>query len=305
MKVAIIDLGTNTFNLLIAVTRKNGNYDLVLKTKIPVKLGQGGIDKGIIAPDALKRGMEALKTHKQTIEEYQVKKYRAFATSAIRSTSNGVEFVRTVKKKLGLIIEIIDGKKEAELIFHGVKQISEFKSSYDLIMDIGGGSTEFIIANKNGIAWSKSYKLGVSRLKEIFKPKDKISDDNIIQITNHLDESLQELFDALSKYRCDRLIGSSGSFDSIVEMIAHQFKNEEEMKRPCATIHKMEFKWVYEYLINSTLNDRINTPGLAKMRADMIVISVVFINYLLKKTGIDKVNRSKFALKEGALAQCF
>lgn len=305
MKVAIIDLGTNTFNLLIAVTRKNGNYDLVLKTKIPVKLGQGGIDKGIIAPDALKRGIEALKTHKQTIEEYQVKKYRAFATSAIRSTSNGVEFVRTVKKKLGLIIEIIDGKKEAELIFHGVKQIAEFKSSFDLIMDIGGGSTEFIIANKNGIAWSKSYKLGVSRLKEIFKPKDKISDDNIIQITNHLDESLQELFDALSKYRCDRLIGSSGSFDSIVEMIAHQFKNEEEMMRPCATIHKMEFKWVYEYLINSTLNDRINTPGLAKMRADMIVISVVFINYLLKKTGIDKVNRSKFALKEGALTQCF
>ena len=157
MKTAIIDLGTNTFNLLIV----EGNTTL-FKTKIAVKLGQGGITKGYIAEAPFQRGFEALKKHLQTIEKYQADRTLAFATSAIRSTRNGVDFVVKVKTELGLHIEVIDGNKEAELIYLGVQQALDLGDSNKLIMDIGGGSTEFVICNKKEIFWKQSFQLGAA-----------------------------------------------------------------------------------------------------------------------------------------------
>ena len=125
-KVGIIDLGTNTFNLLIANVNSL-NYKVLHKTKIAVKLGKGGIHKGFIAPEAYQRGLDALKVHKQTLLDYQIQNYYAVATSAIRSSDNGTQFVEDVKQQLGILINIIDGDKEADLIYNGVKQaIDEF-----------------------------------------------------------------------------------------------------------------------------------------------------------------------------------
>ena len=144
MKTAIIDLGTNTFNLLIV----EGDQTL-FKTKIAVKLGEGGITNNFIAEEPYRRGLAALKKHIETIKHYKVERTLAFATSAIRSATNGAVFVKEVKKKLGLNIEVIDGNKEAELIYLGVQQALDLGQENNLIMDIGGGSTEFIICNKN------------------------------------------------------------------------------------------------------------------------------------------------------------
>lgn len=302
MRIAIIDLGTNTFNLLITENSVKGDSKVLFKRKIAVKLGEGGIDKGIIASDAYERGIQALKEHKASLQEYNVEKYKAFATSAIRSTKNGLNFVNDVDQQLGIKIEVIDGDKEAELIYLGVREVLEMNQSYDLIMDIGGGSTEFIIANNEGVVWAKSYQLGVSRLKEILKPSDPIPISEIKQIENYIEKQLKDFFEAISKTPCLRLIGSSGSFDTIVEMIAKRYNDEIRIQQKCAAIHHHELDWTIKYLLESDLNLRLNTPGLIKMRADMIVISAIFINYILKKTGIKSVKRSKFALKEGALS---
>ena len=141
MRVAIIDLGTNTFNLLIC-DKKGESQKTIFKNKIAVKLGEGGIDKGIIDQAPYQRGIKALEDHLNTIKEYDVDKVRAFATSAIRSTKNGADFVSEVFEKLALKIEVIDGDKEAELIYQGVRKAIQFDLDYKLIMDIGGGSTE-------------------------------------------------------------------------------------------------------------------------------------------------------------------
>lgn len=305
MRIAIIDLGTNTFNLLIADKDRDGKFTTVFKTKIPVKLGEGGIDKGIIAPKAYKRGINALKSHINTINEYQVDKHRAFATSAIRSTKNGSDFVKEVYNTLNLKIEVIDGSKEAELIYYGVKQVIPFEEPYSLIIDIGGGSTEFIIANNTGISWAKSYKLGVSRLKEIFKPNDPITQAEVLRIEEYFDSKLTDLFEALSDTPCTKLIGSSGSFDTLVDMICHQYDDKKRRKKTSCSIEVEEYSWAQNHIINSTLNERIATPGMIEMRADMIVLSVILINYVLKRTNVNNIKRSKFALKEGALSHYF
>ena len=297
MKIAIIDLGTNTFNLLIV----EGSTTL-FKIKIAVKLGEGGITKGYIAEAPFQRGFEALKKHLQTIEEYQVDRTLAFATSAIRSASNGVDFVTKVKTELGLYIEVIDGDKEAELIYLGVKQALDLGDGNNLIMDIGGGSTEFIICNKKEIFWKQSFQLGAARLLEYFQPKDPITSSEIKSIKYYLENTLTPLWSALQKFPCDTLVGSSGSFDTLADVIVHQFYTASILKgKTNYDFNLSDYQWLHKYFLKSNLEERLNTPGMIPMRADMIVISSIFIDYLLQRENISNMKLSNFALKEGVL----
>lgn len=297
MKTAIIDLGTNTFNLLIV----EGDTTL-FKTKIAVKLGEGGITKGFIAEAAFQRGITALKTHLQTIKDYQAERTLAFATSAIRSANNGQEFVQEAKTQLGLSIEVIDGDKEAELIYLGVQQALDLGNNNNLIMDIGGGSTEFIICNKAEVFWKQSFQLGAARLLEKFQPQDPISTTDISDIECYLEAELKPLWQALEKHPCNILVGSSGSFDTLADVIAHQFYNSSILKGKTTYNFKLtDYYWLHSYFLKSNLEERLNTPGMIPMRADMIVISSIFTNYLLKRQNIASMKLSTYALKEGVL----
>ena len=160
MRIAVIDLGTNTFNLLIVEVNSDKTYSHVFQTKISVKLAEGGMNEGVIAEIPFQRGMAAFKTHFETTKKYKVDKVFAFATSAIRSTKNGQLFVEQAKEETGIDIQIISGDREAELIYYGVHSAVEMDDDASLIIDIGGGSTEFIIANKNRIFWKQSFLLG-------------------------------------------------------------------------------------------------------------------------------------------------
>ena len=300
-KVGIIDLGTNTFNLLIA--NVNGlNYEVLHKTKIAVKLGEGGIHKGFIAPDAYKRGLDALKIHKETLLDYQIQNYYAVATSAIRSSDNGTQFVEDVKQKLGILINIIDGDKEADLIYNGVKQAVDFNGMPKLIIDIGGGSTEFIIANKSQVFWKKSYQLGAARLLELFKPNNPIELDDFNAIDSHLSNSLQDLLEMCETYEIDSLIGSSGSFDTLAEMISCRKGDCGVWKKESYfNFHMHDYNEIQRLIYGSSLEERLKMKGLTPMRADMIVVSIIIINYILNNLAIHELQLSRYALKEGLI----
>ena len=153
MRVAIIDLGTNTFHLLIAETRGD-QPEILYKTNVPVKLGEGRINDNIITPAAFERGINCLKDFSLIIADYQVYKISATATSAVRSAENGNEFVNAVNERTGISIETISGDEEAELIYQGVK-LSGAITNLSLIMDIGGGSVELILCDTENLIWKK------------------------------------------------------------------------------------------------------------------------------------------------------
>jgi exopolyphosphatase / guanosine-5'-triphosphate,3'-diphosphate pyrophosphatase len=301
MRIAILDLGTNTFNLVIADIDKK-NYTAIFNDKIPVKLGEGGINERLIAPESFSRGIAAVKKHLEKIKEFGTKKTFAFATSAIRGATNGKEFTLKILAETGVEVTIIDGNTEAEYIYHGVKQALELNNSPQLIMDIGGGSTEFIIANKYSILWKKSYDLGVSRLLETHKPQDPLSAQDCINIEKHLLNELTELWDICKKYSPDTLIGSSGSFDSFAEMIAHRFYTPEIIENKTSyDFNLSDFYQIHHTLLTSSLKERLQMKGLIPMRADMIVIASIFICLVLEKANINKMKLSTYALKEGVL----
>ncbi len=301
-RVAIIDLGTNTFNLLIVQFNPDKSYEIVCQTKISVKLGEGGITKGFIAPEAFQRGIDALKMHRLTIQLHNADKVIAFATSAIREASNGKEFVNIAKEVTKIDVEMISGDREAELIYLGVRDAVEMNENTSLIIDIGGGSTEFIIASKNQVYWKQSFLLGAARLLELFNPSDPIQPDEIKAISSYLKTELQPLYNAIKKYPVTELIGSSGSFDSLAEMIAYRFYTPDILKDKTEyTFTLPDCAQIYMILMKSTKKDRMEMKGLISMRVDMIVISSILVHFILTEFDIHKMRLSTFSLKEGVL----
>jgi len=301
MRIAIIDLGTNTFNLLIANTFDNVSWKLVFKTKEAVKLGQGGINKGLIVPEAYDRGIQALSRHSERIIHFKAEKIFAFGTSALRDAANGQEFISEVKKKFNIEIILISGDKEAELIFKGVKQTVNFTDKKILILDIGGGSNEFIIAGNNQLYWKESFKLGMARLMEKFVPPDPITPEMIESLEAYFEKELTSLFRAVELYSPQILVGASGSFDSLVNMLLSDVYPTDDALPSWQEIDIQIFQFLYQKIINSTSAERQLMKGLEPVRRDMIVLAVIFVNFILKRLKLKKLYQSSYALKEGAL----
>ncbi len=302
MKLAIIDIGTNTFKLMIVRVHENKDFVVIHKDKIPVKLGEGGINNQVISHTPFLRGIKAMKTHKETIDRFDVDHVLAFATSAIRSAENGEDFTTRVLEETGIQIKIISGDREAELIYYGVRQALDLGNEKVLIMDIGGGSTEFIIGDRQTIYWKHSFDLGAARLLEVINPSEPIKKDEIKKLKTYLQEELKLLWAACAIHKVNTLVGSSGSFDSLAEMIYYKFHTEENPL--IKTEYNFNLKYLdemYRMLIRSDIEKRFKIKGLAAMRVEMIVVAVIMIRFVYKTLEIKNIRLSTFSLKEGML----
>ncbi|MDF2449523.1 MAG: exopolyphosphatase [Bacteroidota bacterium] len=304
MIFAIIDLGTNTFNLLIAERQQNATFRKVYNTRIAVKLGEGTINQGFIAPAPFQRGIDALKQFQVYLKEFNVEETFAFATSAIRSASNGPEFVKQAKKEAGISVITIDGNEEADLIYHGNRMAVKMNDDVSLIMDIGGGSTEFILANQSTVFWKQSFLLGAARLLDKFKLSDPLTPEEASRFNQYLREELAPLFEAVKSYKSVELIGSSGAFDSVIDVIAGEFQTAELNEHQTEySVNLEHYFYISDKIKRTTLKDRYYIKGLIDMRVDMIVISVLLIDFILIELGLNKMRVSTFSLKEGVISQ--
>ncbi len=301
-KIAVIDCGTNTFNLLVADLTDSG-WQVVFQNKLPVKLGEGGFEEKIIKPSRFVRGLDALYCHLNNSKNFQCDHVYAYATSAIRETSNGREFVATAKRLFGLDIEIIAGEREAELIYEGVRLSMNLGSQCNLIMDIGGGSTELIIANENEIFWKQSFLLGVSRLFDLVKPEDRFSKADQEYLDRILHQELQPLKDALQKFPVKRLIGASGSFDTLLSMYHNKLKNHEVVYELHSVIPLSSFSEIHGWLLKSSLDERMKHPAIPGIRAEYMPLSSFLANFVIKLSGVEILEHSAYSLKEGAMME--
>lgn len=298
MKAAVIDLGTNTFHLIIAEITAAG-VKVIYKTNVPVRLGEGRINENIIIPEAFARGLKTLKDFKETIDQHEVAVVRAIATSAIRSASNGAEFVTAADQQAGITIEVISGTDEAAFIFNGVKATGIITQT-SLIMDIGGGSTEFIICDPEGQLWKKSYNIGAARLMQAHFHTDPISEDEKNAITRHLDQELADLKLVCANYQPKVLIGSAGAFETFAAML---LKDTDIKTINSAVLDIVKYKALSKQLVTSTHAERAVMPNLIALRVDMIVIAAILTNYILRELGLKAISLSTFDLKMGVLYQ--
>jgi exopolyphosphatase/guanosine-5'-triphosphate,3'-diphosphate pyrophosphatase len=303
MKVAVIDIGTNTFNLLVA-HKPNRRLIPIAIHKEFVFLGKGGINSNIIQDDAILRGLKTIKKFKQIADNLGVSKVIAIATSAVRNAKNGNDFTRKVKSLTGIEIEIINGNLEAEYIYNGAKEATNLGSNPVLLMDVGGGSTEFIICDRHQVHWKKSIEVGAARLFEQFHKSDPILQEEVEDIETHLEKKLNEIVQKAHDFEVETLIGSSGAFTSIAKMIAHNLNEPEKLIHSTEyEFDLLEFENIRENIVHLTLEERIQIPGLIRERAPMIIVGTVLVKFILEKLNIQQFKLARYALKEGVASE--
>jgi len=296
MKAAVIDLGTNTFHLIIA-NIADGKVKVLYKTNIPVKLGEGRLNENIIIPEAFERGLQALLQFKEEIIKHQVAIVKATATSAVRSARNGADFVKAAKEKTGIAIEVITGEQEALYIFNGVQATGIIKQT-SLIIDIGGGSTEFILCRPDEVLWKKSYNIGAARLMQAFFKSDPINAADQLAIKQHLSTELAELKLACAVHHPTVLIGSAGAFETFAVLLQ---KDLDLKSIASAPISFPGYRLLAAQLISSTHQERTQIEGLIPLRVDMIVMAAMITNYVLDEFKLTAINLSTYDLKMGIL----
>jgi exopolyphosphatase / guanosine-5'-triphosphate,3'-diphosphate pyrophosphatase len=298
---AVIDLGTNTCNLLIANLEPDGSCRTVYDKKLPVKLGRGGINNMVLLPDAIERGMGALQQHATILKKYGDIPLRVIGTSALRGALNSDEFLRKTSDQLGWKIEIIDGETEALLIFRGVRLTLPSQIGKYLIVDIGGGSIEFILAEDDTIIWKRSVNIGVARVLEVVTISDPTTATEISAIENWFNSHLNELWEVCNKHRPETLVGCSGAFDTFMDIYE---KEEPDIKiRAVSELSISNFKEIHNMLIESNHQTRSTIKGMDMMRVEMIVIASIFTNFVVEQLKIKRLIHTHNSLKEGVMDQ--
>jgi len=299
-KIAIIDMGTNTFHLLIAEV-KEGTFRAILKEKVAVKIGKGGINKGFITEEAWERAMDCLHHFRSVIDKEGAERVFATATSAIRNAKNGKGLAKEIFEKTQIPVRIISGDQEAELIYFGVKKALDIGSDTSLIMDIGGGSVEFIICNQEGILWKQSFEIGAQRLLDMFHYHDPIIKEEIENLHLYLNEKLKPLHEAILQYQPKILIGSSGTFDTLSDIyhLENNLPRDPEATEFPLTLEA--YRPIQEEIMHKNKQERMLIPGMIELRVDMIVVACSMINFVVGKYKMEKLRVSAYALKEGVL----
>ena len=300
MRKAVIDLGTNTFHLFI-VEILNDRMTTLYKEKIAVKIGQNGISKGKIAPDAAKRAIHALTVFKTVIDQFQVTDVRGVATSAIRNAENGQALLSKVADQTGIHIDIISGDREAELIFGGVKAAMDMPADNQLVIDIGGGSVEFIIGNHENIKWKRSFEIGAQRLLDQFHTKDPMPPASIENMFTWLGPELQELTKAIKAFKPSGLIGCSGTFDTVLEIYLSESGQTKDASQNVFDLPIKAYHDIHRSLLIKNKQERLLIPGMVTMRVDMIVVASCLISFVLEHLSIKQIKVCAYALKEGLL----
>jgi len=301
-RYAVIYLGTNTFHLLVAELSDLGMHQLFAE-KVGVRIGKGGITKGIITPDAMERASICMRSFAKRLAEFGIapEKAIAFGTSAMRNAANGVAVAAQLEAETGIQVRIIDGDQEAAYIYNGVRHSFLFTAQPALVMDIGGGSVEFILADKTGVLWQRSFEVGGQRLMDLFMKQDPIAQDQISTLGEWLDQQLAPLWEACAKHQPTTLIGSAGTFETLADMCFFKLHSEhmpfeestwEEL--PLGTIGQLTAE-----LLTKTKEERLQVPGMIELRADMSVVAMLLLRQVLVRTAVPRVVASLYALKEG------
>lgn len=298
VRVCVIDLGTNSFHTVIVDVFPNGSFTVVDRLKDMVKLGEGGFRAHQLTEAAMARGLAALERVKLLAEARGVRDYLAFATSAIREAANGGAFIRAIRKATGLRIRPITGAQEALLICKGVQRAVNLDAP-TLLVDIGGGSTEFVVATAQEILFTASYKIGAARMTEAFLTTDPVSSEEAGKLRRHYRRTLRPVYEAVQQHGVRHLVGSSGTMENLA--LVHTGTDAETNG---GTIFQQAFaaqpfRQTASRIRRMDAATRDAEPGIDDKRVPQIAAGALLVEVLLKDLPFDTVRLSPNALREG------
>lgn len=299
--LAAIDIGTNSFHLVVVEILDGEKFRIIDRAKENVRLGSGAKDMKYIAADAIDRGITTLRRFGEIARTYRAP-IRAVATSAVREALNRQEFVRKARESAGIRIDVVSGFEEARLIYLGVLQALPVYHHPILLMDIGGGSVEYLIGRKGDVQYANSLKLGCIRLTQRFFRNGPLRDPEIRACRNHVEGFLAPVARDTDGFAYDFAIGSSGTIQNIAYMIR---AIRGEIMSPQVnnfSFSREELKQVVKAILKArTAKHRLRIEGLDPKRVDIIVAGAIVLEESFKALGIKRMTVSEFALREGVI----
>jgi exopolyphosphatase/guanosine-5'-triphosphate,3'-diphosphate pyrophosphatase len=301
--LAAIDLGTNSFHLVVANVHDDGNFEVLTREKEPVRLGSGSGDMKVLLPEAIDRGITALDRMRQIAEHAGADAILAVATSAVREATNQAEFVRRARIDAGVTVDVVSGVEEARLIHLGVLQSLPVASVRHVVIDIGGGSTEFIVANGTEPLLLRSMKVGAIRLTDRFFPDGRIKSGSVAKCRSYLDSFLGPLMGQVDALGFEMVAGSSGTIEQLGKL-ASLARGEDPDRSGSTSFSASELSVIVEQLTDArTAEERDSVDGLESRRADIIVAGAILLDEIVRLGNIETITVSDYALREGIVLE--
>jgi exopolyphosphatase/guanosine-5'-triphosphate,3'-diphosphate pyrophosphatase len=301
MRIAAIDIGTNSIHMIVAEIRADLSYDVIDREKEMVRLGAGGLDGRALTPEAVHAALQVLSKFRRLAESHRVDEVIAVATSATREAENGGEFLRMITQQTGIRPRVISGTEEARLIHqaavYGVSQPGDTV----VVVDIGGGSVEVTRGSGPAIDAARSFKLGVIRLTERFVKSDPIDGKDQRKLVRHVEAEIGRYLDQIVRAGFDRVIGTSGTLLSLGSVIAAADGRSpggtlRNRRIPAKQLHRAR-----KELTALDLEHRLRVAGLEPRRADLAVAGVILIDEILRRLGATEITLSDLSLREGLI----
>ncbi|MFN0028168.1 MAG: exopolyphosphatase [Acidimicrobiales bacterium] len=299
--LAAIDVGTNSFHLVVARMLANGRFETMASEKEMVRLGSGSGDMKHLSDQAMDRGVAALGRFRR-VAHINGARIRAVATSAVREALNQDRFIERARNEAGVEVEVISGTEEARLIHLGVLQALPVFNNRLLLVDIGGGSTEILVATGPDIEWSRSHKLGAIRLTDRFFPEGRTSARRAERCRRYLESFLINTALELRHRPFDIAVGSSGTIQNLAQMAAHLRGEGQPKSINSASFSRAELSKLTQLLVDQpTATERMQLPGIESRRADILPAGALLLDTLAELLHIEKFTVSAYALREGVL----
>ena len=300
MKLAAIDLGTNSFHAVIVGVKPSGRFEVIDREKDMVRLGDSSLASGRLSDPAFRRGLRALRKYQRIVANHRVERTLAVATSAIREAANGAEFLERVARETGFRPRVISGEEEGRLVYLAALH-SVHLPDRALVVDIGGGSVEMVLGSGSRVERVVSGKVGCLRLTQRFVRSDPLSPADEAHLVAQVAATLGEAAADVRRRGFDRLVGTSGTVLAVGALAL-----AEMGRRPRGALHhqvvsREAVHRVRRRLVESDLRERRHLPGLDPERADVVVAGAVVLDEILGHTGASELLLCEWALREGVL----
>ncbi len=299
MRIAAIDIGTNSIHMVIARSNGSGGFELAGRERDVVQIGRGSFASGRLRADAIRRTVAALARFVNLARRQQVDRILCTATAAVREARNGGSFLEAAREGAGITPRVIPAEEEGRLIYLGVKSALQLDDRKSLIVDIGGGSAQLVVATRDRLIEARSAPLGALRLTECFLHSDPPTRRELLRLRRYVRRKAAKPLAIVSALKPVRVYGSSGAIHALAELAHHQ-----ETGRPLARLNghiltRESVNGLLRRIQHLETSAREKLPGLDARRAEIIVPGAMVLALILDELDADEITLSDFGVREG------
>lgn len=301
MKLGVLDIGSNSIHMVLAELGRDRSFEVLGRNKDMTRLGDGTLQTGVIEPEKMERGLEVVRQFIALGKNRGAQRIIAFATAAIREASNGGEFLDRIQRETGVKASVVSGDEESRLIFLAARHFADLSGKSSLILDVGGGSVEVIVGNDRGMTFSRSLKLGVARLKDLFLPKCPPSKGDHERLHRHLRETLSSTLAEVRRLSPTRLVGTSGTLINLGAMISEERDDRPLVGATGFQYDEDDLKDLHERLAEADPKELSEIKGLDPDRKDLVLPGACLLLEVLRATKLDEVALCDRGIRDGVI----